>query len=109
MVIGSGIGTYLIQKGGAKEAFKSNEKLINHINSLDSKSRSEILNNSNFNKNEIISLVNNQTKSSAVEIISEVQNKFGIINEELIEKERKIQELKKNGRIESKQKKNSKY
>jgi len=96
MILGSGIGTYLIQKGRTKIAFESSQKLIKHFNSLDSSSRAEIISNSNLNKNEIVLLVKNQTKSSAVEIISEVEDKFGIISEDLIEKEKEIEKLKRN-------------
>lgn len=93
MLFGTGVGTYLIQKGRTKIAFDSNKKLIAHINSLDSASRNEVLKKSSFNKDEIVFLVNSQTKSSAVEIITEVQDKFGIINQDLEEKEKKIKEL----------------
>jgi len=95
MVIGSGIGTYLIQKGRTSLAFKNNQKLIKHINSLDSTSRTEIIKELNLNRDQIVTLVNSQTKSSAIEIISEVQNKFGLIQEDLEHKEEQIQELEK--------------
>ncbi|WP_303316511.1 hypothetical protein Q4Q34_06805 [Flavivirga abyssicola] len=95
MILGTGLGTYFIQKGRTKLAFENSKKIIKHLNSLDSASRAEIINNSNLNKDEIIYLVNHQTKSSAIEIIEEVSNKFGIINNDLVEKEKKINELEK--------------
>lgn len=63
MVLGTGIGTYLIQKGSTELAFKNTKKIINHINSTDSLSRQEIINNANLNKDDIIFLVINQTPS----------------------------------------------
>ena len=106
MMLGTGIGTFLIQKGRVDLAFQNTTKLITHINSTDSTSRTEILSNLNVNKDEIVLLVNNQTKASALEIISEVKDRFQLVDEDLhikgeqiaelesIEKKRKIKELK---------------
>lgn len=107
MVLGSGIGTYFIQKGRTKVAFESNKKLIEHINSLDSISRIEILTKADLNKEEIILLVNNQTKSSASEIISEVQEKFGLIKEELDVKGKQIEDLTEKVKPENRERENA--
>lgn len=101
MLLGTGIGTYLIQKGRTKLAFENSQNLIKSFKSLDSTSRAEIIRNSNLGKDEIILLVNNQTKSSAIEIVTAVEGKFGIINEDLIKKEKQIKELE---QIEEKRK-----
>ena len=93
LVLGTGVGTYLIQKGRTKLAFENTTTLVEHFKTLDNQTKTEILEQSDLNKDEIIVLVNNQTKSSAVKIISEVKDKFGLIQDDLFQKGEQLNEL----------------